>query len=42
VAALDLELVAEIADEAAVELEGEVGKLGGTQFGGAALEVVEN
>src|SRR5689334_25408279 len=42
VAALGLELVAEVADEAAVELEGEVGQLGGAEFGDAAVEVVED
>src|SRR4051794_29683061 len=42
VAALGLELIAEVADEAAVELEGEVRELRRAKLGGAAVEVVED
>ena len=41
VAALGLHLVAEVADEAAVELEGKVGDVGGPQLGEALPEAVE-
>src|SRR5215204_2330771 len=41
IAALGLELVAEVADEAAVELEGEVWNLGGPEYLQALLQTVE-